>query len=74
MDTLSQFRSIEELVKMLGREKVLLREMFERRKSMAFRASLAFEIVEYKRERVRFLIDHGVIHAMVISLNWRTFT
>ena len=63
MDTLSQFRSIEELVKMLGRENVLLREMFERRKSMAFRASLAFEIVEYKRERVRFLIDHGVIHA-----------
>lgn len=48
---------------MLGREKVLLREMFERRKSMAFRASLALEIVEYKRERVRFLIDHGVIHA-----------
>ena len=45
MDTLSQFRSIEELVKMLGREKVLLREMFERRKSMAFRASLALEIV-----------------------------
>lgn len=63
MDTLSQFRSIEELVKMLDREKVLLREMFERRKSMAFRASLALEIVEYKRERVQFLIDHGVIHA-----------
>lgn len=56
MDTLSQFRSIEELVKMLDREKVLLREMFERRKSMAFRASLALEIVEYKRERVQFLL------------------
>ena len=47
---------------MLDREKELLREMFERRKSMAFRASLAMEVVNYKRERVQYLIDHGVIH------------
>ena len=62
MDTLSQFRTIEELVKMLDREKVLLREMFERRKSMTFRASLAVEVVDYKHERIQYLIDHGVIH------------
>lgn len=62
MDTLSQFRTIEELVKMLDREKILLRDMFERRKSMTYRASLAMEVVDYKRERVRYLIDHGVIH------------
>lgn len=62
MDTLSQFRTIEELVKMLDREKALLREMFERRKSMTFRASLAVEVVDYKRERIQYLIEHGVIH------------
>ena len=62
MDTLSQFRTIEELVRMLDREKALLREMFERRKSMTYRASLAMEAVDYKRERVQYLIDHGVIH------------
>ena len=32
MEILSHFRTIEELVKMLDREKVLFRDMFERRK------------------------------------------
>lgn len=62
MDTLSTFRSIEELVKVLDREKVLFRDMFERRKSLAYRTDFALEIVDYKRERVQYLIDHGVIH------------
>ena len=34
MDTISHFRTIEELVKMLDREKVLFRDMFEKRKSL----------------------------------------
>lgn len=62
MDSLSQFRTIDELVKMLDREKTLFRDMFERRKSLAYRKDFAMEIVEYKRERLQFLIDHGVIH------------
>lgn len=62
MDTLSHFRTIEELVKMLDREKVLFRDMFERRKTLAYRVDYAMELVDYKKERVRFLIDHGVIH------------
>lgn len=62
MDTLSQFHSIEELVKTLDRERILLRDMFERRKSMAYRTDFAMEIVDYKRERIQLLIDRGVIH------------
>ena len=62
MEILSHFRTIEELVKMLDREKVLFRDMFERRKSLAYRTDFALEIVDYKRERVQYLIEHGVIH------------
>jgi hypothetical protein len=62
MDTQSNFRSIEELVRALDREKILFRDMFERRKSLAYRTDFAMEIVEYKKERIQFLIDHGVIH------------
>lgn len=62
MDTLSHFRSIEELVKMFDREKDLLRDMFERRTSHAYRTDIAMEVVDYKRERIQYLIEHGVIH------------
>ena len=62
METLSHFRTIEELVKVLDREKILFRDMFERRKSLAYRTEFAMEIVDYKRERIQFLNDHGVIH------------
>jgi len=61
-EPLSHFRSIEELVKALDREKVLFRDMFERRKTLAYRTDFALEVVDYKKERVQFLIDHGVIH------------
>ncbi len=62
MDTLSHFRTIEELTRMLDREKTLFRDMFERRKSLAYRTEFALEVVDYKRERIQYLIDHGVIH------------
>ena len=39
MEILSHFRTIEELVKMLDREKVLFRDMFERRKSLSYRTT-----------------------------------
>lgn len=55
------FRSIEELVKSLDREKELLKEMFAKRKSLAFRFDYALEMTEYKEERIRYLIDYGVI-------------
>lgn len=62
MDAISHFRTIEELVKMLDREKFLFRDMFEKRKSLAYRTDFAMEIVDYKKERIQYLIDHGVIH------------
>ena len=62
MEILTHFRTIEELVKMLDREKVLLCDMFERRKSLAYRTEFALEIVDYNRERIQYLIEHGVIH------------
>ena len=58
---MSTFRSIEELVKSLEREKELLKEMFAKRKSLSFRYDYALEMTEYKEERVRYLIDYGVI-------------
>ena len=62
MDTLSHFRTIEELTRVMDREKTLFRDMFERRKSLAYRTEFALEVVDYKRERIQYLIDHGVIH------------
>ena len=62
MEAISHFRTIEELVKMMDREKTLFRDMFERRKTLAYRTDFAMEIVDYKRERIQFLIDHGVVH------------
>lgn len=55
------FRTIDELVRALNREQVLLKEMFVKRKSLSFRRSFAEELLDYKQERIRFLIDHGVI-------------
>lgn len=62
MEAISHFHTIEELVKMLDREKLLFRDMFEKRKSLAYRTDFAMEIVDYKKERIQYLIDHGVIH------------
>ena len=36
--------------------------MFERRKSLAYRMDFAMELVDYRRERIQYLIDHGIIH------------
>lgn len=58
---MSTFRSIEELIKSLDREKVLLKEMFAKRKSLSFRYDYALEMTEYKEERIRFLIEYGMI-------------
>ncbi|MDR0892782.1 MAG: hypothetical protein LBN24_09235 [Mediterranea sp.] len=46
------FRSIEELIKSLDREKELLKEMFTKRKSLSFRYDYALELTEYKRHYI----------------------
>lgn len=59
---MSTFRSIEELVKSLEREKELLKEMFGQTEvAFVFSYVNALEMTEYKEERVRYLIDYGVI-------------
>lgn len=55
------FRSIDELIRTIDREKVLLKEMFAKRHSLLFRYDYALEMTEYKEERIRFLIENGVI-------------
>jgi len=47
---------------MLGRERALLKHMFVNRKELTVRYDAARELVEYKEDRIRFLIEHGVIH------------
>lgn len=62
MDTLSQFRTLDELIRALDKERKLLFELFEMRKSVSMRSDMAMEYVEYRRERIQYLIDYGVIH------------
>lgn len=57
------FRSIDELVRTLDREKELLREMFQKRTSLSFKYDFAVELTDYKEERVHSLINHGVIRS-----------
>lgn len=61
MDSLSHFRSIEELVRVLDRERKLFGEMFEKRKNVAFQRDFAMELVDFSRERIQLLIDYGVV-------------
>lgn len=62
METLSHFRSIEELIKILDREKMLFQDMFERRKSATYRYDFALALVKHERDRIAYLIEHDVIH------------
>ena len=58
---MNNFRSIDELVKMLDRDKNLLKEMFAKRKSNSFRYEYAVELADGRDERIRSLLDFGVI-------------
>lgn len=62
MDSLSQFRTLDELIRALDKERKLLFELFEMRKTTSLRTDMAMEYVEYKRERIQYLIDYGIIH------------
>ncbi|MCQ2285742.1 MAG: hypothetical protein MJZ76_02575 [Bacteroidales bacterium] len=58
---MNNFRSLDEMINTLSREKVLLKEMFAKRKTLSFRTDLAEEIVEYRHERIQHLIEYGII-------------
>lgn len=58
---MAAFRNIDELIRTLDREKVLLKEMFEKRKALSYRQEDALSLLDYKLERLKLLIDSGVI-------------
>lgn len=58
---MKSFRSIEELLKVLGREKELLKEMFAKRKTLSFRRDLAEDLVDGDSRRLELLLDYGVL-------------
>ena len=58
---MAAFRNIDELIRTLDREKVLLKEMFEKRKALSYRQEDALSLLDYKLERLKHLIDSGVI-------------
>ena len=62
MDSLSHFRTIDELVKRLDKERLLLGQMFYKRKTLSLSEEEALDLVNHERERIRYLIDYGVIH------------
>lgn len=58
---MNNFRSIDELIQALSREKMLLKEMFAKRKVLSFRYDVAEHLVDYKLDRIQYLVDFGVI-------------
>jgi hypothetical protein len=58
---MNTFRTIDELIKCFDREKLLLRGIFSNRETPTFKYESALELVEYKEERLKYLIENGVI-------------
>lgn len=65
---MNNFHSIDELIQALSREKLLLKEMFAKRKTFSFRYDYAEQLTEYKEARIRYLIDYGVIRGNGVFL------
>lgn len=61
MDNLSHFRSLDELIRALDRERKLLHALFTDRKRLSFRYSLARELANRKDESLKFLRRYGII-------------
>lgn len=58
---MNTFRNIDDLIRCLDREKKLLNELFIKRDTLSFRYDYALEIIDYKAERIRYLIENEVI-------------
>ena len=61
MDNLSHFRSLDELIRTLERERRLIYALFQDRKRLSFRYELARELASKKDESIEFLRRFGVI-------------
>ena len=58
---MNDFKSIDELLRVLEREKLLLKQMFQKRPSTSLKYDYTLELTEYKEERIKYLIDYGII-------------
>ena len=59
--TMNNFRSIDELIQTLSRERALLKEMFAKRKTLSFRMDLAEPLVDYKMSRIQYLVEDATV-------------
>jgi hypothetical protein len=59
---MNTFSNLRELLRALQMEEKLLSEMFVKRKSLAYLYDYALGMVDYKEEKIQFLIDHSVIY------------
>ena len=48
---MNTFKSIDELLRVLEREKLLLKQMFQKRASTSLKYDYALELTEYKRRK-----------------------
>ncbi len=62
MDNSAHFNSLDELLRALDRERVLLSALFKDRKKMSFRYDLARELSSRNDESLDFLLRYGVIN------------
>ena len=61
MDNISHFRSLDELIRALDRERKLLHALFQDRKRLSFRYDLARELASKRDESIEFLRRNGII-------------
>ena len=61
MEHLSHFRSLDELIRALERERRLIHALFQDRKRLSFRYYLARELASKRDESIDFLRRFGVI-------------
>lgn len=61
MDNLAHFRSIDELIRALDRERKLLHALFQDRKRLSFRYDMARELACKRDESLDFLRRYGII-------------
>ena len=62
MENQLHFRTFDDLVKCINREKDLLQSIFKDRKTHVFSTDMSMLMVDYRKERIQYLIDNGVIH------------
>lgn len=62
MESLSHFRNLNDLVCCLNKYQELLRAIFGDRKTHVFSTDMAMELVDYRKERILYLVENGVIH------------